>query len=62
MVSGTAATFAGSVPPFSTGTALWPAAFCSKSVRKEFAGWVRLVGVIDAILFAITAARILTTS
>jgi len=58
MLSGTAAPLAGSVPPFAAGTALWSAALLLTSVPREFAAWVRVVGIIAAILFAITAARI----
>jgi hypothetical protein len=39
------------------GTAPWSAALMLTSVPKEFASWVRLIGIIGAILFAITAAR-----
>src|SRR5713101_1778882 len=58
MLSGTATTPAGSVPSFAAGTALWSAALLLTSVPKEFAGWVRVAGIIGSILFAITAARI----
>jgi len=58
MLSGTAAPLAGSVPPFAAGTALWSAALLLTSVPKEFAGWVRLAGMLGSILFAITAAGI----
>ncbi|MEO7142666.1 MAG: hypothetical protein ABI165_04105 [Bryobacteraceae bacterium] len=58
MLSGTAASLPESVPSFAAGTALWSAALLLTSVPKEFANWVRLVGVIASILFAITAARI----
>ena len=58
MLAGTATTLAESVPSFAAGTALWSAALLLTSVPKEFAAWVRLVGIIGAILFAITAARI----
>ncbi len=58
ILSGTAGTLAGSVPSFAAGTALWSAALLLTSVPKEFAGWVRLVGLIGSVLFAITAARI----
>ena len=57
MLSGTAATLAESVPSFAAGTALWSAALLLTSVPKEFASWIRLVGIIGAILFAITSAR-----
>jgi len=59
MLSGTAATLAQSVPSFAAGTALWSAALLLTSIPKEFAGCIRLAGVIGAVLFAITAARIL---
>ena len=58
MLAGTAESLAGSVPSFAAGTALWSAALLLTSVPKEFAGWIRLVGTVGAILFAITAARI----
>ena len=58
MLSGTATTLAGSVPSFAAGTALWSAALLLTSIPKEFAIWIRLIGVIGAVLFAITAARI----
>ena len=47
MLSGTATTLAGSVPSFAAGTALWSAALLLTSVPKEFAGWVRLVDIIQ---------------
>jgi len=58
MLSGTAATLAESVPAFAAGTALWSAALLLTSVPREFAAWVRIVGIAGAILFAITSARI----
>jgi hypothetical protein len=58
MLAGTAESLAGSVPSFAAGTALWSAALLLTSVPKEFASWIRLVGTVGAILFAITAARI----
>jgi len=58
MLSGTVATLAESLPSFAAGTALWSAALLLTSVPKEFASWIRLVGIIGAILFAITSARI----
>lgn len=59
ILSGTAAPLAESVPSFAAGTALWSAALLLTSVPREFASWIRFVGVIGALLFAITAARIL---
>ena len=58
ILSGTAATLAASVPAFGAGIALWSAALLLTSVPAEFPGWTRLAGIIGAILFAITAARI----
>ncbi len=58
MLAGTAESLAGSVPSFAAGTALWSAALLLTSVPREFAIWIRLVGTVGAILFAITAARI----
>jgi len=58
MLAGTAESLAGSVPSFAAGTALWSAALLLIIVPKEFATWIRLVGTVSAILFAITAARI----
>jgi hypothetical protein len=55
---GTAMPLAESGPSFAAGTALWSAALVLTSVPREFASWTRLVGIIGAILFAITSARI----
>ena len=57
MLAGTAGSLEGSVPSFAAGSALWSAALLLTSVPKEFASWIRLVGTVGAILFAITAAR-----
>jgi hypothetical protein len=58
MLSGTAATLEASVPSFAAGTALWSAALLLTSIPRQFAPWIRLTGIIGAILFAITSARI----
>jgi hypothetical protein len=58
MLSGTATSLAASVPSFAAGTALWSAGLLLTSVPRAFAGWVRATGIIGAVLFAITAARI----
>ena len=58
LVSGTAAGLAGSVPSFGGGVALWAAALLLTSIPREFATWVRLVGIAAALLFFIVAARI----
>ena len=58
LVSGTAAGLAGSVPSFGGGVALWAAGLLLTSIPREFANWVRLVGVSASVLFVIVAARI----
>src|SRR5262245_18923096 len=58
LVSGTAAGLEGSVPSFGAGVALWTAALFLTSIPKEFPIWVRLVGILGGILFAIVAVRI----
>jgi hypothetical protein len=58
MLVGTATTLADSVPSFAAGTALWAAALLLTSIPREFAIWARVVGIISAILFAVTSARI----
>src|SRR5713226_3248807 len=49
---------AASVPSFAAGTALWSAALLLTSIPQGFASWTRLAGIIGAILFAVTSARI----
>ena len=58
LVSGTAAGLAGSVPSFGGGVALWAAALLLTSIPREFAMWVRVVGIVAAMLFLVVAARI----
>jgi len=58
LLSGTAAGPAGSIPSFGTGSALWATALLLISIPREFPRWVRLTGIIAAVLFAITAIRI----
>lgn len=58
MLAGTAMTLADSVPSFGAGTALWSAALLLTSIPKQFAVWARFTGIIGAILFSITSARI----
>lgn len=58
MLIGTATTLSASAPSFAAGAALWSAGLMLASVPGEFAGWVRVAGVIASILFAITSARI----
>jgi hypothetical protein len=58
LISGTPAGLAGSVPSFGGGVALWAAALLLTSIPREFAAWVRVVGMFTAMLFFIVAARI----
>ena len=58
MLTGSSGSLAASVPSFGAGTALWCAALLLISIPKEFAVWVRVIGIIAAILFGITAAQI----
>jgi hypothetical protein len=58
LLSGTAAGATGSVPAFAAGTALWGTALLLVSIPREFANPVRAVGVVAAVLFVITSARI----
>ena len=58
MLPGTAESTEASVPSFAAGTALWAAALLLTCLPREFAAWVRVPGLIGAILFAGTAARI----
>ena len=58
MLSGTAAGPAASVPSFAAGTALWATALLLISIPSLFAAPIRLLGLLSAILFAITAIRI----
>jgi hypothetical protein len=58
MLSGTAGSLEASVPAFAAGTALWSAGLLLISIPKEFVIWTRLAGLVGAVLFAITSARI----
>jgi hypothetical protein len=58
LLSGTGAGTVASVPAFAAGTALWGTALLLVSIPREFAIPVRVVGVVAAILFMITSARI----
>lgn len=58
VLSGTAATLEASIPAFAAGTALWSAALLLTSVPKEFDNWTRATGILGALLFAVTSAKI----
>lgn len=47
------------VPSYGAGIALWSAALVMTSLPRTFALWTRLAGVVAAILFAISAGRIM---
>ncbi len=58
LLSAPAAGLAGSIPAFAAGTALWGTALLLISVPRLFAVPIRILGVLSAVLFIITAARI----
>lgn len=58
MLGGTAGTLEASVPSFAAGTALWSAGLLLTIVPNELVFWTRISGLIAAVLFAITSARI----
>jgi len=58
LLSGTAAGLAGSMPSFAGGVALWAVSLLLTSIPRGFATWIRLVGAVAAVLFAVTAGRI----
>jgi hypothetical protein len=58
LLSAPAAGLAGSIPAFAAGTALWGTALLLISVPGLFAVPIRILGVLSAVLFIITAARI----
>lgn len=59
LLTATAGGVAGSTPAFAVGTALWATALLLVSIPKLFALPVRILGVISAVLFLTTAARML---
>ncbi|WFU39417.1 hypothetical protein QA640_34415 [Bradyrhizobium sp. CB82] len=58
LLSAPAAGLTGSIPAFAAGTALWGTALLLVSVPKLFAMPIRILGIVSAILFIVTAARI----
>lgn len=58
LLSAPAAGLAGSIPAFAAGTALWGTSLLLVSIPKLFAVPIRILGIVSAILFLITAARI----
>jgi hypothetical protein len=47
-----------SIPSFAAGITLWGTALLLVSVPRQFALPVRIIGIVSAILFIITAARV----
>ncbi len=58
LLAGNAAGLVASVPSFGGGVALWGAALLLVSIPKGFAIWVRIIGILAALLCLVTAARI----
>jgi len=58
LLSGPAAGLAGSIPALAAGTALWGTTLLLISVPKLFALPTRILGIVSAVLFIITAVRI----
>ncbi|MGV7213235.1 hypothetical protein [Bradyrhizobium sp. UFLA05-112] len=58
MLSGPAAGVAGSIPAFAAGSALWGTALLLISIPGLFAMPIRILGIVSAALFIVTAARI----
>jgi hypothetical protein len=58
LLSGTAAGAAGGIASFAAGIALWAAALVLISAPPHFPRWLRVLGVVAAALFAVTAGRI----
>lgn len=58
VLSDTAAGLTGSVPSFAAGISLWAAALVILGIPRAFPVWGRVAGLVAAVLFAVTAARI----
>jgi hypothetical protein len=58
LLSGTAAGPNGSVPAFAAGITLWATALFMISIPKLLAAPIRILGIVSAILFIVTTARI----
>ena len=57
LLSAPAAGLAGSIPAFAAGTALWGTALLLISIPKLFSLPIRILGIVSAVLFIVTAAR-----
>ena len=58
IVSGSAMELAASAPSFAAGAGLWAAGLALVSASRDMPAFVRITGVIAAILLAVTAARL----
>src|SRR5207249_5532159 len=58
ILSGAAMELAASVPSFGAGTGTWAVALALISIPRAFPLFVRLLGLVAAIMFAATAGRI----
>ena len=59
LLAGNAAGLQASVPSYAGGISLWAAALVLISAPKTFALWMRLTGLVAALLFAVSVAKIL---
>lgn len=59
LLAGNAAGLEASVPAYAGGISLWAAALVLISAPKTFALWMRLTGLIAALLFAVSVGKIL---
>ena len=59
LLAGNAAGLEASVPSYAGGISLWAAALVLISAPKTFALWMRLTGLIAALLFAVSVGKIL---
>ncbi|ESW67021.1 hypothetical protein X773_30400 [Mesorhizobium sp. LSJC285A00] len=59
IISGNAAGLEASVPSYVGGISLWAAALVLISAANTFALWMRLTGLIAAVLFVVTVAMVL---
>jgi hypothetical protein len=57
LLSATAGGVAGSTPAFAVGTALWGTALLLISIPRHFATLIRILGIVSAVLFIVTAVR-----
>lgn len=58
LLSGSASGLVGSVPSFAAGTTLWGTSLLLVSIPRTFAMPIRVLGIVSAALFIVTAARI----